>query len=64
MEFSGETSFSYAGDDVEVELERGNVDSFEDRELLTQSGSGVIVPALDEEIESDEYIQINVLAYN
>ena len=35
MEFSGETSFSYAGDDVEVELERGNVDSFEDRELLT-----------------------------
>ena len=36
-------SYSYSGDNIEVYLERGDSDSFVDAELLTDSGSGVIL---------------------
>ena len=41
MDNSEETSYSFSAPNVEVYLERGTAESFSNKKLTTESGSGV-----------------------
>ena len=64
MENSGVSSYAYNGTYVEAQLERGTAGSFVNAELLTSSGSGVLLASLDDLLWRDEQVQLSVISYD
>ena len=56
MENSGVSFYAYNGTYVEAQLERGTAGSFVNAELLTSSGSGVLLASLDDLLWRDEQV--------